>query len=543
MKMNSTEIEAARLFTAELKSIVRQSYPDNPLNPIGSHSTGLADRLSDFDFTLSFPDLEKPPLERGPSSTRPLSRKAGNQALRTIHGSLYESRQYQDIEIIHARVPIVKAIHRKTQLRVELQTLATNEAAREYTLYFLAEFPTLRPLYILFRSALHLRQLNVVYEGGLGSYSVLIMIVNALKHASGKYARDDLVNHFLHVLDFYSTADFYNYGFSPDPPRTFQKNRVTMSTAEKKAQLSDPMLRGLQIMRTYDKRKPYLLCLQDPANAVNDLGCRAYGIKHVQKLFEVTRKELVTNMKAWDGDGQFLMPWHAPGLLVPFLAADYSNLMEKRNRIQEWVSEQQSPHQSGLRIVNDAEPTEEPVNTDLSQLDDGSNAKKFNHTIIEAASGELRINTSDVSEETIRNPRSYRQNVKIADQSNSTSSMKLDISTGQSIDQDRSIQQAESPRVTEALDMVKAKPKSLRGDLPAVQKPSQSNKDQKVEPRGWKKGAPSKELAPQPKSDDRDPKAKIGQSTKASSVIFELIETTYRKGLAVKRFVPTQGGR
>ena len=512
MKMNPMEIEAARLFTAEIKSIVRQSYPNNPLNPIGSHSTGLADRLSDFDFTLSFPDLEKSPLKRGPSSTRPSARKAGDKALRRIFWSLKQSGRYQGIEMIHARVPIVRAIHIKTGLRVELQTLSSQEATREYTLYFLAEFPTLRPLYILFRSALHLRQLNIVFEGGLGSYSVLIMIVNALKHASGQYARDDLVGHFLHVLDFYSTADLYKHGFSPDPPRIFPKNRDKISRAEKKAQMSDPMLRGLEIMKTYDVRKPYLLCLQDPANAINDLGCRAYGIKHVQKLFEVIRKGLITNMKAWNGEGEFEEPWHACGLLAPFLAANYNHMGKKRLRIQKWVSEEHSAHRNESSIINDQEslnvdPIKQLVNTDLSPLNDSSGAEKSSYVVTESASGELRIHTSDISEKTNRNVESHRIPTKTADQSNAASILGPDDNTGQSLDQDLSIRR------------------------------------QSVKSDGGKKSAPKKKFAPLLRNHHQNPEAKTSKDTKASKDVLTLIPSRSRRRKLIKHFRPIGGDR
>ena len=555
MKLDPTEIEAARLFTAEVKSIVRENYPDNPLHVIGSHSTGLADRLSDFDFSLSFPDLEKPPLERGPSSTRPFSRKVGQKALRNIFRSLDKSQRYQDIEIIHARVPIVKAIHRKTQLKVELQTMSSSEAAREYTLYYLAEFPTLRPLYILFRSALHLRKLNIVFEGGLGSYSVLIMIVNALKHASGKYARDDLVNHFLHVLDFYSTANLYKYGFSPDPPRTFRKGRQKMSSAEKEAQLSDPMLRGLAIMRTYDPKRPYLLCLQDPANAVNDLGCRAYGIKHVQELFKTIRKGLITNMKAWDGDGQFEEPWHSRGLLAPFLAANYVKLREKRQMIHQWVMEENPSHHDESSIdessvLNDqvsrtTNIAEQLANTDVSPLDDTPNAEEVNPIIIVPASEEVRMDKSNFKEKKISNTRNYRQSVKTADQSNATSTLESDTSTGQSIDQERSVQQTDSSQVLEPMDIVKGKPESLQGDSTTVEKPSQGNEHQIVIPRGWKKWVPSEQPASEPQNNHQNPKAKTGrkheEEKRSAALRSAQIRKLKRKRESVRHFVPNQG--
>ena len=352
MKSSIVEEEAARLLIASISSIVGKRYPDNPMSTIGSHSTGLADRLSDFDLALSLPDLEKSPLERGPSPTRPLAVKARRRALWGVHKTLSQSDQFRDTEYISARVPIVKAIHRNTHLKLDIQTLSPHEITREYILNYLAEFPTLRPLYIIFRSALHLRQLNNVHEGGLGSYSIFMMIVNALKHSLDRHAKDDLVNHFLYILDFYSNANLYKYGYSPDPPRIFEKHQSKQSADEKIARLQDPMLCGLDVMRKFDPKKPYLLCLQDPANPINDLGRKAYGIKHVQKLFSVVRKGLAINMKAWEGDGRFEQPWHTRALLAPLLRADYTTLEEKRRRIKNWVAKEHPVFTKRISFIN-----------------------------------------------------------------------------------------------------------------------------------------------------------------------------------------------
>ena len=339
MRLGPIEREAAEIFTGDVTSLVHKILPNSPVLPIGSYSTGLADRLSDFDFSISLPDLDKAPLERGPSPTRPQACKIRAKALLDTRSSLARSSQFvPPVEMIYARVPIVKAIHRITRFRVELQVLGSHQATREFTMAYLAEFPALRPLHIVFRSALHIRRLNIVHEGGLGSYSILMMIVNALKHASGRFAQDDLAGHFLHVLDFYCKADLYKYGFSPDPPRTFPK-QAKLSSDEKIARLRDPVLRGMDILLKANPRKPYLLCLQDPANPVNDLGSKAYGIKHVQKLFGAIREGLKINMAAWEGDGDFQKAWQPHALLAELLGANYAALEEQRRQVEQWVKQ------------------------------------------------------------------------------------------------------------------------------------------------------------------------------------------------------------
>ena len=344
MSLSAIEEEAAGLLAGKVEALAVERYPHNPLNLVGSYSTGLSNRLSDLDFNISFPEFEKEPLERGPSSTRKKARKAADQALLHMKNVLRSrSQPFRDVELIRARIPIVKAEHHPTNLRIEIQTLSSNQNAKEYIACYLAEYPTLRTLYVVLRSALHIRDLTNVYKGGLGSYSIFMMIVNALKHASGKYARNDLASHFLYILEFYGNADLYNYGFSPDPPRVIPKKGKTMSAKEKAARLQDPMLRGIDILGPHNPQKPYLLFLQDPANPVNDLGRKAYGIKHVQYVFGNFAESLQETMRLLDGGVAKTHNWlRTHGLLGNFLEANYTSLHSRRQRMKQWVEEERT---------------------------------------------------------------------------------------------------------------------------------------------------------------------------------------------------------
>ncbi len=125
-----------------------------------------------------------------------------------------------------------------------------------------------------------MRNLNTPFEGGLGSYSLLMMIVAALKQTNGQLARDDLANHLLHVLYFYASADLCRIGFCIDPPRTFNKAGSALFPV--------------------NERKSYLLSLQDPADTANDLGRNAYAIKHVQRLFGQARADIMRDIISWE---------------------------------------------------------------------------------------------------------------------------------------------------------------------------------------------------------------------------------------------------
>lgn len=329
---------------SDVQATIGKVYPRNPLQVVGSYGTGLANSFSDIDFNLSFPDFEKTPLERGPSPTRDKARKAAGRALVRMHRVVETSNKiFKNVELVLARVPIVKAEHRGTKLKVEIQALSTNQNAKEYVASYLTEFPTLQTLYTVIRSALHIRDLTNIHKGGLGSYSIFMMIVNALKQASGKFAHDDLANQFLYVLDFYGTADLYKDGFSVDPPRTVSKRGNKMSAEDKIARLQDPMLRGIDILEPYNPRKPYLLFLQDPANPVNDLGRKAYGIKHVQYILRHFSEKLKESMRRYDEGPARTHNWlRTRGFLGNLLEANYETLKSNRYGIRLWLGKRKA---------------------------------------------------------------------------------------------------------------------------------------------------------------------------------------------------------
>ena len=319
MMLSPREEAASELVISDVKSVAQNGKEMQPLTLLGSRSTGLATPTSDFDFSSTLPDYF---LRRRMVPMRESKSKAV-KILKRMKERFRSSREFRNVELIrHASVPILRCTHVATRLDVQIQTMAPYQAAHEYKLASLSEFPSLRPLYIILRSFLELRNLTTVFEGGLGSYSILMMIVTALKHSSGRFASDDLGSQLMHVLDFWGNADLYRNGFSANPPHIFEKKRgPTLDMAR----TDDPQLRGINLIRTLDPRKPYLLCLQDPANETNDLGKNAYAIKHIQATFRYEKRNLENQCS------------QEPGFrdsYLGFLEADYRYFESSRSRVE-----------------------------------------------------------------------------------------------------------------------------------------------------------------------------------------------------------------
>ena len=337
MKLTHVEDAAAQNLTQELIAVASAILPSNPVSIHGSRATGLAGPLSDIDFSLSLPEFEKDPSVRGPSATRPESRRAGLRVLRTLCDTLKENKQFTNVELIKARVPIVSGVDRSTRLTFQFQTLSPINPALEYTAYYLSEIPSLRPLFIVLRSCLHMRGLTESLKGGVSAYPLFMMIVAALKHAPGAFAHDDLAGQLLHVLKFYANADLYKNAYSADPPRTFPKIRTSMSAEEREARSRDKYLRVIDLLPQSNPKQPWLLSLQDPANPVNDLGRKAHQIKHVQALFKVASERILDKMQQWDRLS-FLESRHVKrsklSLLDPLVRASYDRFEAQRRKLK-----------------------------------------------------------------------------------------------------------------------------------------------------------------------------------------------------------------
>ncbi|PFH31544.1 polynucleotide adenylyltransferase [Besnoitia besnoiti] len=193
----------------------------------------------------------------------------------------------QALELVAtARVPIVKYIDAETGVPVDvtvnqISSLETTAFVRQ----MLLKFPLLRPLLLLVKLLLKMRNLSETYRGGAGSYLLFTMAVLFLKTWPAAHdptlQRDLLLSHLL--LDFlFFWSRHWNYkdwgGCVRGLGHTFLKN-------------IRPDLWG-------DRRE--LLCMESPTTPDVDLGKNAFNIASVRAAFHQAFADLMAVEVEWN---------------------------------------------------------------------------------------------------------------------------------------------------------------------------------------------------------------------------------------------------
>ncbi|KAL8695210.1 MAG: hypothetical protein Q9218_000248 [Villophora microphyllina] len=328
IKLTPAEMRGTQRVALRVQDIVKSTLKDSSCEVVGSYSSGLALPFSDVDFSVTLPAVESRATTHRKSLSSLAYQKLYRNALHKLRRAFLMDHEFRhDAEYIYARVPIVRTTHRMTGQEVQIQMWSGTRRQEQYTLAYLSEYPMLRPLYFVLRSCLRMRSLGRTYEGGLGSYATLMLAVNALKHGAGQYDRLDVGSQLLYILDFYAKSDLYHYGFSVDPPLRFHKGQRYAAT-------EDPTLSGIGAIAKINAYQPYLLCLQDPADPTNDLGKKAYAIKHIQETFFTARKIIERYMRGWDSrSGHDSKSMADRALLVPLVQANYTDFNARRAKI------------------------------------------------------------------------------------------------------------------------------------------------------------------------------------------------------------------
>lgn len=329
MRLRLGEVESSRDVQETVDLIATEALPAATVDLIGSYSNGLATANSDMDFRLSLPMYEKDPLQRGPSPGRPKARKATMKHLITLHTAFTASEAFEEATLVRAAIPIIRVTHARTKIVVDIQVSSTELPQQLYKETYLAEYPTLRPLYIVLRSALHIRGLGAVFQGGLGSYSILIMIVYALKTCPPSIDKTDVGGQLLYMLKFYGRASLSQKGFSLDPPSVFQKVGKSDSRAHVEGR-TELVARGIQRIGKINENRPYLLCLQDPADPMNDLGRKSRSIQRVQRLFDWAYSHIMRHLDQKEADSIESAKAADKGLLFPLVGANYEDFESRR---------------------------------------------------------------------------------------------------------------------------------------------------------------------------------------------------------------------
>lgn len=256
MSPTKTE-ESTRLALVEtVKSIVQMLWPESSVQVFGSYATNLFLPSSDIDICVM-----NSPKGGGESPTFHEHMELA-QAIRNVRGMA------KRVNFIKAKVPLVKIIARESNVQCDISFNRSNGPGNVPVIKnYIAMYPALRPLLMVLKCFLQQRSLNEVFSGGLGSYSVLLLVVSHLQMTQYNFPRSkpNLGSALMNFFKLYGRV--FNY-----------------------------CLAGIQVKDEgsyMDKFEQYMtiagdvprFSIEDPNDSANELGRSSFAAARIRKAF------------------------------------------------------------------------------------------------------------------------------------------------------------------------------------------------------------------------------------------------------------------
>ncbi|EAU31103.1 predicted protein [Aspergillus terreus NIH2624] len=334
------EQNAISQVTAELTTLLRPAAPHPPV-VVGSRRTGFSMSHSDLDLLLPVSDAARSSdSTRKPSASRPQMLELYRETLHKARAVLRQSPSFQEQgHPTGKRHSTLTIVHRPTGVPVQLYCGEGLPASIEYIQDYHAEYPTIHPLYMTLRLILETHGLYGP-PSGITSDALLVLLATFLKMNHGRFrGPTPLAAQLLAVLRVYGTeVDLATTGVAADPPCFFNVDSV-----KEAARTYDPAdlpayLRGqrslINLKRTAARRRnapaAARLCLQDPANYMNDLGRGCTRTREIQGVFARAFEELDAALRGWEDTSS-----GAPdrSVLAHALRANFDSFSRMRARI------------------------------------------------------------------------------------------------------------------------------------------------------------------------------------------------------------------
>ncbi|KAI3988368.1 hypothetical protein MKX01_012157 [Papaver californicum] len=238
--------------------VIKYIWPLCKVEVFGSFKTGLYLPTSDIDVVILDSKVRTPQM-----------------GLHALSKALSQRGIGKKIQVIaKARVPIIKFIERQSGVNFDISFDVENgPKAAEFIKDAISKMPPLRPLCLILKVFLQQRELNEVYSGGIGSYTLLSMLIAQLQlHWKGQYVQDRRASpeHNLGILlinffDIYGRKlNIHDVGVSCENSGTFflKTNRGFLN-----------------------EDRPYLLSVEDPQAPENDIGRNSFNFAQIRSAF------------------------------------------------------------------------------------------------------------------------------------------------------------------------------------------------------------------------------------------------------------------
>ncbi|KAM4602820.1 terminal nucleotidyltransferase 4B [Polymixia lowei] len=326
------EEEKMRLEVVDrIKGVIHDLWPSAEVQVFGSFSTGLYLPTSDIDLVVF-----------GKWETLPLWTL--EEALRKRNVADENSIKVLD----KATVPIIKLTDSFTEVKVDISfNVKSGVKAARLIKEFKEKYPVLPYLVLVLKQFLLQRDLNEVFTGGIGSYSLFLMAVSFLQ----LHYREDVcspnTNIGVLLIEFF---ELYGRHFN------YLKTGIRIKDGGcyvAKDEVQKSMMDGY---------RPSMLYIEDPLQPDNDVGRSSYGAMQVKQAFDYAYVVLSHAVSP--------IAKYYPNNETESILGRIIRVTQEVDEYREWISKQWgSPSQSDLALNrNDVTLLVEP-----QQLDECNN--------------------------------------------------------------------------------------------------------------------------------------------------------------------------
>ncbi|KAK9822265.1 hypothetical protein WJX74_001011 [Apatococcus lobatus] len=250
--------------------VVQAIWPSAEVKLFGSFLTGLYLPTSDIDLVV---------VNSGCSDII--------QGLKAIATGLLRKTMVTNVQVISkAKVPIVKFLESHSGINFDMSfDVANGPQAAEYIRTLLDDLTPMKPLVIVLKIFLQQREMNEVYQGGIGSYALLVMVAGFLMtHPSRfKLAKPQRSSNAMELNLGQLLMDFFKL-FGED----LDHQEVGISCRNGGRFYNKSAHGFMQLGR------PEMLSIEDPNDEDNDLGKGSFNFPRCRTAFLLAFKRLST---------------------------------------------------------------------------------------------------------------------------------------------------------------------------------------------------------------------------------------------------------
>lgn len=239
------------------------------INVYGSFATGLAMPWSDIDLSITNKDDKNSPFYE----SNHILMKNMVQILQN-RPDIIEDVNYVD----QAHIPIIKITSsakfnfKKIDITVKESDDKTHNGEKCVKLVkdYLFMYRELKPLFLVIKQLVFLAQLNDPYQGGVSSYTLILMLVSFLQMKKKNFNEDEEVNYGCYLIEFFTIYI-----------------KIKFAVLEVRPFLVDQEVSNLTIYQKVDigTERVSQLSVIDPLDINNNVAKPSYNAHYLQYLF------------------------------------------------------------------------------------------------------------------------------------------------------------------------------------------------------------------------------------------------------------------